>query len=433
MDIRFVSEISDTRIVIKICSRNTTACDVYINNFVNILNTAKNIKNIIKYNKYIKDSIILDLQYLRKKFVKAFLNRIFQGLYSFGKYKSKTAITKKVSINAPQISEKEKKEILHYIKYSQLARDFINEPSNKSTPIVFSITAANIFKKEANVKVNVLTDKEIKKQGMGLIDAIGNTSVNAARLLVIDYNPPKSQKSKKTVCLIGKGVTIDTGGYTLKSSAGMLNMHMDKTGASLCVGLVKALSQNKYKNRVVAVIPLVENTISDKSVKPGNVVTAYNGQTVEIVNVDAEGRLILADALSYACKNYKPDFIFDYATLTGWSERIHCHTSFTYFTLNNKLSKNIIKYGKEYAERSFRIPAWTDYLYYIKSNIADVKNFDFGCKNSDGFMASIFLMNFIPKEYRKKWVHFDVRLLSTVNEVGIAEGFSTYLKLIEEI
>jgi leucyl aminopeptidase len=143
--------------------------------------------------------------------------------------------------------------------------------------------------------------------------------------------------------------------------------------------------------------------------------------------------LILADALAYACKTYEPDYIFDYATLTGWSERIHCHTSFTYFTLNDKLSKDIEMYNKEYAEKSIRLHPWVEYMYYIKSNIADVKNSGYKCVNSDGMMASLFLMNFIPVKYRKNWIHFDVRLSSYNNQVNIADGFATYLEVIKSI
>jgi leucyl aminopeptidase len=213
----------------------------------------------------------------------------------------------------------------------------------------------------------------------------------------------------------------------------MNNMHMDKEGASICIGLVDALSKSNYNNRIVCICPLVENIISNNSTKPNDIITAYNGQTVEIIDVDAEGRLILADALSYTCKIYKPDYILDFATLTGWSENINCHTSFTHFTTNEMLANSVKKYGNMYAERSYRIPAWLEYMEYITSNVADVKNYGFECKNSDGFMASLFLMNFIPLEYRNKWIHFDIRLSSYNNTVNVADGFATFLAIIKNI
>jgi leucyl aminopeptidase len=266
--------------------------------------------------------------------------------------------------------------------------------------------------------------------GLRLIDAVGGSSSNKPHFLVLDYKPVKP---KKTICLVGKGVTIDTGGYSMKRQKSMEKMYMDKEGASLALGLFKYLVDSKSEHRIVCLCPLVENIVSSSSVKPNDVIKSYNGTSVEIVNTDAEGRLILADALAYACKTYEPDYIFDYATLTGWSERIHCHTSFTYFTLNDKLSKDIEMYNKEYAEKSIRLPPWVEYMYYIKSNIADVKNSGYKCVNSDGMMASLFLMNFIPVKYRKNWIHFDVRLSSYNNPVNIADGFATYLEVIKSI
>jgi leucyl aminopeptidase len=268
--------------------------------------------------------------------------------------------------------------------------------------------------------------------GLRLIDAVGGSSRNKPHFVVFDYKPPKY---KKTICLVGKGVTIDTGGYSMKSGKGMEQMYMDKEGASLSFGLFKYIvdsKSNQCKHRVVCLCPLVENIVTDNSMKPNDVIKAYNGTTVEIVNTDAEGRLILADALAFACKNYNPDYLFDYATLTGWSERLHCHTSFTYFTLNETFAKDIERYNREYAEKSIRLPPWVEYIYYIQSNIADVKNSGYKC-NSGGLMASMFLMNFIPPKYRKNWIHFDVRLSSYNNTVNIADGFATYLEIIKGI
>lgn len=177
----------------------------------------------------------------------------------------------------------------------------------------------------------------------------------------------------------------------------MNNMYMDKEGAVISVSILYMLSKLKYNNRLICVCPLVENIVSGSSIKPNDIIKAYNGQSVEIVNTDAEGRLILADALAYSCNKYKPDYIFDFATLTGWSERINCHSSFTYFTTNENISSKIEEYGNKYSEKNIRIPAWIEYMSYIKSRVADVKNSGYGCKNSDGLMASLFLMNFIPK------------------------------------
>lgn len=437
MNINFVHKITSKQNVLNVCSVKTSNCDIYINGFVNIINISSKINDIIKYKLNITKSdlsnIIFNLENLHKRYIKGFLNRIIQGLYNFDLYKTETTTInskKNISIYAPQISMKKKYDILIFLKHANKARDLLNKPSNKSTPFTFSNNIKKLFANKDNVTVKVLGHQEIRKQGLGLVYAIGKSSINKPRFLIIDYNP---KDTKKTICLIGKGVTMDTGGYSMKSKKGMLGMHMDKTGASVCISLLNALYESKNKNRIIAICPLVENAVSDKAIKPGDVVKSYSGKTVEIVDTDAEGRLILADALSYACKNYKPDYIFDYATLTGWSERLHCHTSFAYFTLNKNISKNIISIGKENNERSIRIPPWTDYMIYLKSHLADVKNHGFECKNSDGFMASIFLMYFIPPEYRKNWVHFDMKTSAINNDLGIADGFATYLELVNSL
>ena len=404
--------------------------DIVINNALDILLKSINIKEYLNN----RDDVLFNLERLNKVFVKGFIYRIIQGLYVFSKYKSIKNEHNDIIFYAPQLNKTDIDSLFGIINYSNLSRNMINEPSNMFTPEKLAAYACNLFgnKKQSSkyVKINNYNHNDIKRMGLRLIDAVGGSSRNKPHFVVFDYKPPDC---KKTICLVGKGVTIDTGGYSMKREKSMEKMYMDKEGASLAIGLFKYLVDNKSKHHIVCLCPLVENIVSDISVKPNDVIKSYNGTSVEIVNTDAEGRLILADALSYACKNYNPDYIFDYATLTGWSERIHCHTSFTYFTLNEKLSKDIEIYNKEYAERSIRLPPWVEYIHYIKSNIADVKNSGYKCVNSDGMMASLFLMNFIPEKYRKNWIHFDVRLSSYNNPVNIADGFATYLEIIKNI
>jgi leucyl aminopeptidase len=409
---------------------SSKSADILINNALDILLKSINIKEYLNN----KNDVLFDLQKLNKVFVKGFIYRIIQGLYVFSKYKSIKKEHNDILFYAPQLNKADIDSLFDIINYSNLSRNMINEPSNMFTPEKLAAYACNLFsnKKQSSkyVKINNYNHNDIKRMGLRLIDAVGGSSRNKPHFVVLDYKPPNC---KKTICLVGKGVTIDTGGYSMKRDKNMEKMYMDKEGASLSIGLFKYLVDNKSKHRIVCLCPLVENIVSDISVKPNDVIKSYNGTSVEIVNTDAEGRLILADALAYACKNYDPDYIFDYATLTGWSERIHCHTSFTYFTLNEKLSKDIEIYNKEYAERSIRLPPWVEYIHYIKSNIADVKNSGYKCVNSDGMMASIFLMNFIPEKYRKNWIHFDVRLSSYNNPINIADGFATYLEIIKGI
>ena len=399
--------------------------DIQINNSLDILLKSMTIKDIL----HNKKEVSFNLQKLSKVFVKGFIYRMIQGLYVFTKYQRIKKKRADIFFYAPQLSKADIDGLYSILYYSNLSRNIINEPSNIFTPERMAEYACKMFSNSQHIKVNNYNHKDIKRMGLRLIDAVGGSSRNKPHFVVLDYKPPKY---KKTICLVGKGVTIDTGGYSMKSEKGMDKMYMDKEGASLSFGLFKYLADSKSKHRVVCLCPLVENIVTDIAMKTNDVVKAYNGTTVEIVNTDAEGRLILADALAFACKMYRPDYLFDYATLTGWSERIHCHTSFTYFTLNDTFVKDIEEINKEYAEKSIRIPPWVEYTYYIQSSIADVKNAGYKC-NSGGLMASLFLMNFIPEKYRKNWIHFDVRLSSYNNPVNIADGFATYLEIIKGI
>ena len=430
MKIYFVNNINDSNNVIKVASMKKV-CDIKINNHLDIINVSSKIKTLLNYNNNFKKKAIFNLEKLDIKFVEAFIYRILQGNYYFDKYKKNNIERTVLYFYVPQMKFESRRNITSIINGSYITRDIINEPSNIATPENFVKYSKYIFRYIKNVKITVFNEKHMKKMGLNLINAVGIPSQNKPRFLIIDYNPPI--KNKKTICLVGKGVTIDTGGYSMKKSERMVNMYMDKEGASISVGITYTLSKEKYKNRIICLCPLVENIVSHSSLKPNDIIKAYNGQTVEIVNTDAEGRLILADALTYACNKYKPDYIFDFATLTGWSQRINCHSSFTYFTSNEKIARDVEEYGNKYSEKNIRIPAWLEYISFIKSRVADVKNSGYDCKNSDGLMASLFLMNFIPKKYRKNWGHFDIRISNYNNNVNIADGFATFYSIIKNI
>lgn len=430
MKIYFVNNINDSNNVIKVASMKKN-CDIKINNHLDIINVSSKIKTLLNYNNNFKKKAIFNLEKLDIKFVEAFIYRILQGNYYFDKYKKNNIERTVLYFYVPQMKFESRRNITSIINGSYITRDIINEPSNISTPENFVKYSKYIFRDIKNVKITVFNEKHMKKMRLNLINAVGIPSQNKPRFLIIDYNPPI--KNKKTICLVGKGVTIDTGGYSMKKSERMVNMYMDKEGASISVGITYTLSKEKYKNRIICLCPLVENIVSHSSLKPNDIIKAYNGQTVEIVNTDAEGRLILADALTYACNKYKPDYIFDFATLTGWSQRINCHSSFTYFTSNEKIARDVEEYGNKYSEKNIRIPAWLEYISFIKSRVADVKNAGYDCKNSNGLMASLFLMNFIPKKYRKNWSHFDIRMSNYNNNVNIADGFATFYSIIKNI
>lgn len=426
MKISFINKLPKKNNIIHISSREEKG-NIKIESSLDIIKLSKSINTIIDYNTNMNKEVIFNLRKLNKDKIDAFIYKIVQGLYSFNKYKNNN-FKRNIKFHAPHYKAQQNK-IINIVNSANITRDLINEPANKITPEKFSRYVKMYFKKSKRVNIKILNDKHIKKLGLNLIHAVGGYSHNKPRVVILEYKP---LKYTKTICLAGKGVTIDTGGYSVKNVQGMNNMHMDKEGACVGIGIFDNLVKQNSKKRIICLCPLVENIVSNASTKPKDVVTAYNGQTVEIVNVDAEGRLILADTLAYICKNYNPDYIFDIATLTSASD-VYCHSSFSYFTINEKLSNIASKQCLEIGEKIIRIPPWLEYMEYIKSNIADVKNSGYKCKKSDDFMASLFLMNFVEKKYRNNWIHFDVRMMSDNNELNIAEGFGTILKIINNI
>lgn len=235
---------------------------------------------------------------------------------------------------------------------------------------------------------------------------MGKASKNKCRFMVIEY---KHGNMDKTFGLVGKGVTFDAGGLNIKTGSAMsYQMKSDKTGGCSVVGLIKYIAEHKLPCNVVGFVPLIENIISSDVIHAGDIVKCYNGKTVEILDTDAEGRLIMADALSYAA-NYKLDYLFDLATLTGWTDLLHCDHSCSYFTMNKMLHELMYTIGEEIGERVIGLPRWPEYIVYTKSDVADYKNFKFDeCRNPGGFMASVFLYNFVPDNMKDKWIHFDI-------------------------
>jgi len=288
------------------------------------------------------------------------------------------------------------------LKSLVIGSDLASAPANKMWPAKYCETVQDLFAKFPKVEVSWYDEHEMKKMGMNLVIAVGKGSNKPPRFLKIEL---KKSESLPTVCLVGKGVVFDSGGYNLKPGSSMTTMKGDKTGGSIVVAILHYFAKEKCPYNLVGIIPLVENLISHKAQKIGDVHTAFNGKTVEVLNTDAEGRLILADALAYA-STLKPHTILDFATLTGWAQALHCDTSFVYFTTNDELSKRVDRAGNHAGERSIRLPNWPEYRRFTKSDIADYKNVGFECGKSDGFMATMFLMNFVKEKNR--WVHFDI-------------------------
>jgi leucyl aminopeptidase len=280
------------------------------------------------------------------------------------------------------------------------ARDWINLPSNDKPPETlaeFFSTAA----KMAGVKVNVLHQAQLQRQKFGALLAVGKGSAQPPCMVEMVIAP---KGAKKTIVLVGKGVTFDTGGISLKPSANMDAMKADMSGAACVAAAMTALAALKPKQRIIGLTPLVENMPSGHATRPGDIITSYAGKTVEIGNTDAEGRLILIDAMAYAIKKYKPDFMVDLATLTGACVVALGESIAGVFSNDNKLAMAISDSAQATHERCWRLPLPEDYQKLLKSDMADLNNMS-STRYGGAITAALFLSEFVGET---AWAHIDI-------------------------
>ena len=278
-------------------------------------------------------------------------------------------------------------------------RSLINTPANILASTVYSKYIKNNMNK--NVKIKILNEKDLKKCGCNLILGVNEGSKNKPMMVILEY---KNAPSKiKPVAIIGKGVMFDSGGYNIKMGD-FSDMKNDMTGSAIVFGLFKLLSHFEVKGNFVGLLPLVENMVDANSIRPGDILKAYNGKTVEIIDTDAEGRLIMADALSYSEK-YKPKLCIDIATLTGQAVAIFDSKASVIMGNTNKYIQEMIKCGKENNEKMWELPMWQEYVDLTRSHIADFRNYTYESK-AGTIMAGAFLSNFIPKN--TDWIHLDI-------------------------
>ncbi len=340
---------------------------------------------------------------------RAVMDGIVLGQYSFLKYKEKEA---KKEVNIKKIffksdSSKEKEvELRKAVKVLDnvlMVRDLVNETSDKISPVGFEKIAKKVAKK-TKLKIKVLDEKEIKKNNMGLITAVSRGSDVPPRLIILEHINGK--KKDPLVALVGKGITFDSGGLNLKPSGNIETMRMDMAGAATVLGIMKSISELDIKKNVVGVMPLAENSVDSKSYKPGDIFKAYDGTTVEIKNTDAEGRLILADACAYTVKKYKPDFMIDFATLTGAC--LVCLGEMAAAIISNddmadklqEFSHNPVIY-----ERTWRLPVYDEAKESLKSKIADIKNLGFDKGYAGTITGGLFIGHFVKNT---PWIHLDI-------------------------
>ena len=334
--------------------------------------------------------------------------------------------------NKNQPSEKTKQKFKALEEGIFYTRDLVSEPGNILHPDEYAKRLATL--KKDGLKITIFNEKKLKSLGMHSLLGVGMGSVRGSYLVTMEWNGLK--KNSQPLAFVGKGVTFDTGGYSLKPARFMEDMTYDMAGSAAVVGLMKTLALRKAKINAVGVVGLVENMVSGVAQRPGDIVKSLSGKTIEVLNTDAEGRLVLADALTYTENKFKPKFIIDLATLTG---AIIVSLGSEYaglFSNDDKLSKKIINAGKKVEEKLWRMPLHKNYDKLINSKNADMQNINY-VGGAGSTTAAQFLQRFILN--KTPWAHLDIAGMAfskyggSLNSGG-ATGFGVRLlnELIEK-
>ncbi len=339
-------------------------------------------------------------------YTRALTEGLILGSYQFRDYiTQKDADDKTLLIDRAYILNGNKSGITQGIAVSKsicLARDLGNHPGNVTTPSYLAERAKDISKR-SEMKCTVFDREQFTEMGMGALAGVAQGSDEPPKFILLEYFGGKD--NEKPVCLVGKGLTFDSGGISIKPSNKMDQMKYDMCGSAVVLGVMNAISELKPSVNVVCAISSTENLSGSKAYKPGDILTAYNGKTIEVLNTDAEGRIILADALSYVSKNYDPEYILDFATLTGAVVIALGHIATGIMGTDETLIQKIKKSSKNTGEKVWEFPLWDEYCKQIKSQIADVKNM--GAPGQAGSIAGgAFLKEFVGNNI--PWVHFDI-------------------------
>jgi leucyl aminopeptidase len=356
--------------------------------------------------------------------------------YEFDVYKTKKQpLVSEVCLTG-RSSKTQKNGVARGIKVADgtnIARELSNTPGGDMTPEKLASQVKKVFR-GTKVKVKILNYAEIKKLKMGGVLGVGKGAKSKPRFIILEYNG--GAKKDKPLLLVGKGVTFDTGGLQIKPGLSMYEMHMDMSGGAAAIGAMKGINDLKLKKNVVALIPAVENAVGESAIRPGDIITMMSGTTVDVLHTDAEGRLILADALHYAHR-YDPKLVVDIATLTGAATvAVGSHAS-AIMTKDRKLEDKLRDFGEESGDYVAPLPLWEEYKQHIKGIQGDISNISSNGKQLGGgaITGGIFLSYFTKK---LKWVHIDMApRMTTVESDKLAKGSSgeptrLLIKIIEK-
>ena len=337
--------------------------------------------------------------------IKAIIEGVLIGSYTWDKYKSKPKDDKTIKEKNVTIITDSKKDYTDTVTICEgvnLTRNLVNDNADFVTSDYLEKTVKGLIKGHKNVSTEILNEKQLKAKGLHLHLAVNQGSNKEPRLIIVRYQGGK--KDEKYTAIVGKGMTFDTGGLNLKPTNHIETMKIDMSGAGAVCGILKNVLKLGVKKNLLFVLGIAENSIGSNAYKPGDVITGYAGKSVEIGNTDAEGRLVLADALSYLVKNYKPAEIIDMATLTG---ACVVALGFDYsglFSNNDQLAKNLLECAEQTDDRAWRLPIYAEIKEYIKSPIADLKNTS-TIRGGGASTAAEFLHQFVGDT---AWAHLDI-------------------------
>ncbi|MDD3375088.1 MAG: leucyl aminopeptidase, partial [Candidatus Omnitrophica bacterium] len=335
--------------------------------------------------------------------IRSYVEGIELGSYQWKKYISESSKLEKKKVNINVVPKKIYREFVVVCEGVNFARDLVNDNADTVTSIFIEQVIKSLIKGKKNISLEILNEKDLKKKGLHLHLAVNKGSKYPPKLIIVRYKG--DPKSKDYTALVGKGITFDTGGLNLKPTGYMETMRTDMGGAAAVVGTLKNVVSLNLKKNLLFVCAMAENAIGSGAYKPGDVFKSYLGKTVEIGNTDAEGRLVLADALGYVSKNYKPKYIIDLATLTG-----ACVVALGYdytglISNDDQLANQILKSAEKTDDRAWRLPSYPELKDHLKSQYADLKSTGLPKGAAGTCSAAEFLRQFVGDA---KWAHLDI-------------------------
>lgn len=394
--------------------------------FADLLKTARSFahKHAAKLDSAIRINLCFAAPEAPERWVEAITNGLLLGTYQIGKFRSEPAAQHPLAADsaaiewlvpedgdAPALQAAAQRAVV--IAAAQLEMlDLVNAPGNKKTATDLANWALQSGRQHG-YQVTVMDKAEIEAQGLHALLAVNRGSEEPPTFIVMEYKP--DVLTAQTIGLVGKGVTFDTGGLSIKPSANLHYMKSDMGGAAAVFGAMEAVARLRLPVHLVAAVPATDNCVDATAIKPGDLIGSHSGKTIEIIDTDAEGRLILADGLSYLIRHFKPAVLIDLATLTGSSVRALGYQAAALFTNNDDLAAAISRHGEQTGERVWRLPLWDEYKDDIKSDVADLRNFS-GRPVAGAISAAKFLEAFT--EEHAAWAHLDI--------AGVAFGDSEF-------